>query len=66
LEIYCFTNTTAWAEYEAIQADLFDHLLALLPEFGLSIFQKPSGSDFRQWNAAEEGIGRQFGRQARA
>ena len=46
LEIYGFTSTTAWAEYESIQADVFDHLLAILPEFGLRAFQSPSGADF--------------------
>ena len=45
LEIYCFTSTTVWAEYEGIQADIFDHLIALLPEFGLRLFQKPAGAD---------------------
>jgi miniconductance mechanosensitive channel len=45
LEIYCFTNTTEWAVYEGIQSDLFDHLLAIVPEFGLRLFQKPAGSD---------------------
>ena len=45
LEIYCFTNTTAWGEYEDIQADIFDHLLAIVPDFGLRLFQKPAGSD---------------------
>lgn len=47
LEIWCFTSTTAWAEYESIQADIFDHLLAIMPEFGLRIFQEPSGIDMR-------------------
>lgn len=47
LEIYAFTNTTAWTEYEAIQSDIFDHLLAILPEFGLKIFQIPSGNDLK-------------------
>lgn len=47
LEIYAFTNTTAWTEYEAIQSDIFDHLLAILPEFGLKIFQIPSRNDFK-------------------
>ncbi|WP_330115048.1 mechanosensitive ion channel family protein [Pseudomonas sp. JS3066] len=47
LELYCFTNTTAWASYEAIQSDIFDHLLAILPEFGLRVFQHPSGADMR-------------------
>ncbi len=45
LEIYCFTNTTAWGEYEEIQSDLFDHLYSILPEFGLRVFQEPSGAD---------------------
>ncbi|MGX1691196.1 mechanosensitive ion channel family protein [Brevundimonas naejangsanensis] len=48
LEIYAFTATTAWAEYEAIQGDIFDHLLAILPEFGLRLFQSPTGADFVQ------------------
>ena len=52
LEIYCFTRTTAWAEYERIQGDIFDYLLAVLPEFGLSVYQKPSGSDLRGGLAA--------------
>jgi miniconductance mechanosensitive channel len=45
LELYCFTDTVAWAEYEGIQADIFDHLFALLPEFGLALYQQPSGQD---------------------
>ena len=45
LELYCFTNTTRWADYEAIQGDVFDHLLAILPEFGLRSFQSPGGAD---------------------
>ena len=45
LEIYCFTNTTVWADYEDIQSDIFDHLLAIVPEFGLRLYQKPAGSD---------------------
>ena len=47
LEIYCFTNDTRWAVYEGIQSDIFDHLLAILPEFGLRVFQQPGGADFR-------------------
>lgn len=43
LELYCFTNITNWTDYEAIQSDIFDHLLAVLPEFGLRVFQNPSG-----------------------
>ena len=45
LEVYCFTNTTEWALYEDIQSDIFDHLLAIVPEFGLRLYQKPAGSD---------------------
>ena len=47
LEIYCFTNTTAWVAYEGIQADIFDHLLSIIPEFGLRVYQHPSGQDVR-------------------
>ena len=45
IEIYCFTSTTEWAAYEGIQADIFDHVLAQCREFGLSVFQAPSGTD---------------------
>ena len=48
LEIYAFTKTTAWKEYESIQSDIFDHLLAIIPEFGLKVYQAPSGSDLKQ------------------
>ena len=47
IEIYCFTKTTAWAEYESIQADIFDHLLAATGFFGLEVFQQTTGSDIR-------------------
>jgi len=47
LEIYCFSNDTDWGNYEAIQADIFDHLIASLHEFGLQAFQEPAGSDLR-------------------
>ena len=46
IEIYCFTNTTNWNAYESIQADIFDHILALIPEFDLRIYQQES--DFSQ------------------
>ena len=46
MEIYCFTSTTAWTEYERIQSEVFDYLLAMTPEFGLRIFQSPAGRDF--------------------
>ena len=47
VELYCFTATTVWAEYERIQGDVFDHLLAMLPEFDLEPFQAPTGKDLR-------------------
>lgn len=48
LEIYAFTNTIAWVSYEAIQSDIFDHLIAILPEFGLRVYQAPSGHDLQR------------------
>jgi miniconductance mechanosensitive channel len=47
LEIYAFTNDIAWVNYEAIQADVFDHILSIIPHFGLRVFQVPSGHDMR-------------------
>lgn len=47
MELYVFTDTTDWVLYEGIQADIFDHLLAMLPEFGLTLFQHPTGTDVR-------------------
>ena len=59
LEVYCFSRDTAWAEYERLQADLFDHFLAIAPEFALRLFQQPAGSDFaalaRPGGSAEAG-----------
>ena len=52
LEIYAFTNTTVWKDYEAIQSDIFDHLIAIIPEFGLRVYQAPSGFDFEQLAAS--------------
>ena len=52
LEIYCFTNSTVWAEYEGIQADVFDHLIAIVAEFGLKLFQEPAGSDIAELRVA--------------
>jgi miniconductance mechanosensitive channel len=51
LEIYVFSNDQAWANYEAIQADIFDHILAILPEFELRVFQNPTGGDFQRLSA---------------
>ena len=45
LEVYVFTNDNNWIEFERIQSDIFDHLLAILSEFGLRVFQSPSGAD---------------------
>lgn len=45
IEIYVFTNDTRWAYYEGIQADIFDHILAMVEEFGLAVYQRPSGRD---------------------
>lgn len=46
IELYFFTRTTEWGAYEKIQADVFDHLLAIVPEFDLCVFQSPTGADF--------------------
>lgn len=54
LEIYCFTNDNNWVAYEGIQADIFDHLLAMVPAFDLRIFQYPSSHDIA---GLTEGIG---------
>ena len=47
LEIYAFTKTVEWPEYEAIQADVFDHLVAAMGQFDLRVFQEPTGMDFQ-------------------
>ncbi len=47
LEVYAFTNDIRWEVYESIQSNIFDHLFAVAPEFGLRVFQNPSGNDFR-------------------
>jgi miniconductance mechanosensitive channel len=48
IEIYVFSKDQNWVNYEAIQADIFDHLLAALPTFGLRVFQNPTGYDFQK------------------
>ena len=53
IEIYCFSNDTDWIAYEAIQSDLFDRILAIVPEFGLRVFQEPSGADFEGLSGGE-------------
>ena len=47
MEIYVFTNDTDWIRYESIQSDIFDHLMAIVSEFDLKVFQNPSGNDFK-------------------
>jgi len=47
IEIYVFCKDKVWANYEAVQADIFDHILAVLPEFDLRVYQDPTGADFR-------------------
>lgn len=46
-EIYCFTDTTDWIEYENIQCEIFAHILAVVPEFGLRVYQRFTGSDYK-------------------
>lgn len=48
LEIYAFVNDIRWAVYEGVQSDIFDHILAVAPEFGLRVFQQPSGNDLKR------------------
>ena len=52
IEIYVFCKDTVWANYEAVQADIFDHILAAVQEFDLKVFQNPAGSDFRELKKA--------------
>ena len=48
IEIYVFCKDTNWTAYESVQADIFDHILAVVPEFDLQVFQEPSGTDFQK------------------
>lgn len=48
LEIYAFANNTSWVPYEGIQSDIFDHVFAVVSEFGLRLHQSPTGHDIRQ------------------
>lgn len=56
LEVYCFAKTIAWEEYEGIQSDIFEHLIPIVNEFDLKIFQNPTGNDFRGLSQRGEGI----------
>lgn len=53
IELYIFTDETRWAFYEDIQADIFDHIFAILPEFGLELFQQPSGTNLNKLTVTE-------------
>ena len=48
MEIYCFSKKKDWIDFENVQADLFNYIIAIVPEFGLQVFQRPSGNDFYQ------------------
>jgi miniconductance mechanosensitive channel len=48
IEIYTFSNRQEWVTYEGIMSDMFDHLIAAVPEFELEVFQNPTGTDFRK------------------
>ena len=48
IEIYVFCKDTNWTAYESVQANIFDHILAVVPEFDLQVFQEPSGTDFQK------------------
>lgn len=47
LEIYCFSDTPDWIPYEALQSEIFEHVMAMVQEFNLRIFQRPAGTDFK-------------------
>ena len=53
IEVYCFSNDTEWLSYEAFQSEIFDHLFAILPAFGLRAFQERSGSDLPRRQSVE-------------
>lgn len=57
IQIYVFSNDTEWVAYEALQSDIFDHLLAIVPEFGLRVFQNPTGADFSALRGDGHGVG---------
>lgn len=48
VELYCFTRSVAWVDYEQVQGEVFDHLLAVVPELGLRLYQSPAGHDVQQ------------------
>src|SRR3546814_18163433 len=56
LEIYAYTANTSWAVHEDVQGDTFDHLIAILPEFGLRLFHQPTGLDLARFGAASAAL----------
>ncbi len=56
IEVYVFTTTTDWIDYESIQSDIFDHLFAAAPEFDLRLFQNPTGADFARLNMPQSSV----------
>ena len=54
IEIYCFSNDIDWVNYESIQSDIFDHICAIMPEFGLRVYQQPAGADFAHLNLGSD------------
>jgi len=54
VQIYCFSAIKVWKAYEQIQADLFDHVIAVVREFDLELFQRPTGNDLRRWFDADD------------
>ncbi len=53
IELYFFTDTVDWVTYEGIQADVFDHVLAVIPAFDLRVFQSPTGHDLEAWQRSQ-------------
>ena len=53
IEVYVFSKDQEWAKYEDNQADIFDHILAVIPEFDLKVFQSPTGRDFQNLNKSQ-------------
>ncbi len=54
IQVYCFSKEYSWKQYEQVQADIFDHIFAVVPEFDLRVFQSPSGDDFKSLASAFE------------
>ena len=52
IEIYVFSKDQRWVQYEGIQSDIFDHVLAVIPEFDLRVFQEPTGADLQRLSSA--------------